>query len=62
MTINKQAIKKAAIKAITLGFNGALVVGGIAAASYGIWQIYPPGAWVFAGVAAAWMGLPEKGE
>lgn len=60
MTLNKQAIKKAAITAVVRGFNAALVIGGIACAGYGIWQVYEPAAYVFVGVAMVWMGLPDK--
>ncbi len=33
------------------------VFGGIAAAAYGISMIYPPLAWVFAGLALFWLGV-----
>lgn len=34
-----------------------LVFGGIAAASYGIGQIYLPAAWIAGGAAAFWVGI-----
>jgi len=34
-----------------------LVFGGIAAAAYGIGLIYVPAAWIFAGLAAFWLGV-----
>lgn len=60
MTLNKQAIKAWLITVLTKGLNGLLVVGGIGTASYGIWQIFPPAAYIFLGAALVWMGLPEK--
>ncbi|POP53074.1 hypothetical protein [Zhongshania marina] len=62
MTLNKTAIKAAAIIVLTKGLNGLLVVIGIAAIAYGIWQVFPPASYVFVGAALIWMGLPDKSD
>mgnify|MGYP003625047643 CR=1 FL=1 len=62
MTLNKTAIKKAALVVLTKGLNGLLVVSGIGSIAYGLWQVFPPAAYVFVGAALIWMGLPDKAD
>jgi len=33
------------------------VFGGLGCVGYGIWQVYPPAAWVVVGVALFWLGV-----
>lgn len=40
-----------------IDLRDVLVFGGIACAAYGLGLIYPPAAWVFAGLTLAWLGI-----
>jgi uncharacterized membrane protein YesL len=62
MTLNKTAIKAAAIIVFTKGLNALLIVIGIAAIAYGLWQVFPPAAYMFVGASLIWMGLPDKSD
>lgn len=62
MTLNKTAIKQVAFLVITRGLNALLIVLGIAAIAYGLWQVFAPAAYVFVGAALIWMGLPDKAD
>lgn len=44
---------------ITL-INLLLVVGGIGLVGYGVWQIYPPAAYITVGAALVAAGLPSR--
>lgn len=43
-------------KLVNLGTT-ALELAGLGAVTYGIWQIWPPAAWIFAGIAAIGMSF-----
>jgi hypothetical protein len=40
-----------------IDLRDAHAYGGVAMCAYGVWQIYPPGAWMLAGLVLFWLGV-----
>lgn len=49
--------KLGAALADVLGLRELFAFGGLTLACYGIWQIYPPAAWIGGGAALFWLGI-----
>jgi hypothetical protein len=43
--------------AAAVDLRDAFVFGGSAFVFHGLWQIYPPAAWIVAGAALFWLGV-----
>ena len=56
MILTKEKLS-ATIKA---SLNVIFTFAGVGSVSYGAWLIYPPSAYVVAGIASFYMGLPDK--